>query len=149
MFPAIMKQLVTTNCIKIKVRIFAMVSASLLDLPDFSPSAFAHTLHHFFIYLTTFFVVQSIHEESMNCCSSFQFHQQPTQTLLYHYLQTCQVLVYYLLHDLHHYKRQLFEISQDISQSHHRQNHQRHPKILQRHHIQMTNDVCSFCPDEI
>ena len=48
MFPATMKQLVITNCTNINVRIMAIVSASLLDLPDLSPNAFAQTLHKFF-----------------------------------------------------------------------------------------------------
>ena len=48
MFPATIKQLVTTNCIKINVRIKAIKSASRSDLPDLSPSAFAQTLHNFF-----------------------------------------------------------------------------------------------------
>ena len=42
-------QLVITNWMKIRVLIVAIKSASLSDFPDFSPSAFAHTLHHFFI----------------------------------------------------------------------------------------------------
>jgi len=51
MLPAMMKQLVMTNCKNINVRILAMVSASLSDLPDFSPSAFAQTLQSFFTVL--------------------------------------------------------------------------------------------------
>ena len=48
MLPAMIKQLVMTNCKNINVRILAMVSASLSDLPDFSPSALAQILHKFF-----------------------------------------------------------------------------------------------------
>ena len=48
MLPAMIKQLVTTSWTEIKVRIKAILSASLSDLPDLSPSAFAHTLQIFF-----------------------------------------------------------------------------------------------------
>jgi len=48
MFPATMKQLVIINWTNINVRMMAIVSASLLDLPDLSPNAFAQTLHKFF-----------------------------------------------------------------------------------------------------